>query len=60
MMKEKLYDIMSDYNEILKDIDAFVNVLEIELRGVETNLCHREHKGRYKGAFTPFKRYSNR
>ena len=37
MMKEKLYDIMSDYNEILKDIDAFVNVLEIELKGVETS-----------------------
>lgn len=36
MMKEKLYDIMSDYNEILKDIDAFVNVVEIELKGVET------------------------
>ena len=36
MMKEKLYDIMSEYNEILKDIDAFVNVLEIELKGVET------------------------
>ena len=35
-MKEKLYDIMSEYNEILKDIDAFVNVLEIELKGVET------------------------
>ena len=34
MMKEKLYDIMSDYNEILKDIDAFVNVLEIEYKGV--------------------------
>ena len=37
MMKEKLYDIMSDYNEILKDIDAFVNVLEIELKGAEAN-----------------------
>lgn len=36
-MKEKLYDIMSDYNEILKDIDAFVNVLEIELKGAEAN-----------------------
>ena len=36
MMKEKLYDIMSDYNEILKDIDAFVNVLQIELKGVGT------------------------
>ena len=35
-MKEKLYDIMSDYNEILKDIDAFVNVLEFELKGAET------------------------
>ena len=35
MMKEKLYDIMSDYNEILKDIDAFVNVLEFELKGAE-------------------------
>ena len=34
-MKQKLYDIMSDYNEILKDIDAFVNVLEIELKGAE-------------------------
>ena len=33
-MKEELYDIMSDYNEILKDIDAFVNVLEIEYKGV--------------------------
>ena len=36
MMKEKLYDIMSEYNEILKDIDAFVNVLEFELQGAET------------------------
>lgn len=35
MMKEKLYDIMSDYNEILKDIDAFVNVLKFELKGAE-------------------------
>lgn len=35
-MKETLYDIMSEYNEILKDIDAFINVLEIELKGVET------------------------
>ena len=35
-MKQKLYDIMSDYNEILKDIDAFVNVLEFELQGAET------------------------
>lgn len=26
---------MSDYNEILKDIDAFVNVLEFELKGAE-------------------------
>ena len=34
-MKEKLYDILSDYNEILKDIDAFINVLEIELQGIE-------------------------
>lgn len=34
-MKEKLYDIMSDYNEILKDIDAFVNVLKFELKGAE-------------------------
>ena len=43
-MKEKLYDIMSDYNEILKDIDAFVNVLEIELKGVETTAATENTK----------------
>ena len=34
-MKEKLYDIMTEYNKILFDIEAFVNVLEIELKGLE-------------------------
>lgn len=28
---------MADYNEILKEIDAFVNVLEFELKGAETD-----------------------
>ena len=39
-MKEKLYDIMSDLNEILKDIEAFVNVLEFELKGAETTAAN--------------------
>ena len=34
-MKEKLYDIMSDYNEILHDFESFINVLEFELKGAE-------------------------
>lgn len=33
-MKEKLYDIMDDLNEIIKDIDAIVKVLEIQFDGV--------------------------
>ena len=33
-MKEKMYDILSDLNEILKDIDAVVKVLEIQFDGV--------------------------
>ena len=35
MMKEKLYDIMADYNEILHDFESFINVLEFELKGAE-------------------------
>lgn len=34
-MKEKLYDIMADYNEILHDFESFINVLEFELKGAE-------------------------
>lgn len=33
-MKEKLYDIMSDFNEILKDLDAVVKVLDAQLNGI--------------------------
>ena len=34
-MKERLYDIMADYNEILHDFESFINVLEYELKGAE-------------------------
>ena len=34
-MKEKLYDILADYNEILHDFESFINVLEFELKGAE-------------------------
>ena len=33
-MKEKLYDIMSDFNEILKDLDAVVEVLDAQFNGI--------------------------
>ena len=33
-MKEKLYDVLSDLNEIIKDIEAVVKVLEIQFDGV--------------------------
>lgn len=33
-MKEKLYDIMSDLNEILKDMDALINATEMHFDGI--------------------------
>lgn len=33
-MKEKLYNIMEDLNEILKDIDALVDVVGIHFDGI--------------------------
>lgn len=33
-MKEKLYNIMEDLNEILKDIDALVDVIGIHFDGI--------------------------
>lgn len=33
-MINRMYDIMSDLNEIIKDINSIVEVLEIESRGV--------------------------
>ena len=34
-MKDKLYDIMSDLNEILKDMDSMVTVAEIQFNGIK-------------------------
>ena len=34
-MKDILYDIMTEYNAILFDIESFINILELELRGFE-------------------------
>ena len=36
-MINRMYDIMSDLNEIIKDINSIVEVLEIESRGVREN-----------------------
>lgn len=36
-MKEKLYNIMEDLNEILKDIDALVDVVGIHFDGIVEN-----------------------
>lgn len=36
-MKEKLYDIMLDLNEILKDIDSLVDVVGIHFDGIVEN-----------------------
>ena len=33
-MEERLYDIMSDLNEIMKDIDSMIAVSEIEFHGI--------------------------
>ncbi len=33
-MKERLYDIMCELNDVLKDIDSIIRILEIEFDGV--------------------------
>lgn len=33
-MKERLYDIMCELNDVLKDIDSIIKILEIEFDGV--------------------------
>ena len=33
-MEERLYDIMSDLNEIMKDIDSMITVSELESHGI--------------------------
>ena len=33
-MEERLYDIMSDLNEIMKDIDSMITVSELESLGI--------------------------
>lgn len=33
-MEERLYDIMSDLNEIMKDIDSMIAVSELESHGI--------------------------
>lgn len=36
-MVNRMYDIMSDLNEIIKDMNSFVEVLEIESKGIREN-----------------------
>ena len=33
-MKERLYDIMSDFNDIINDIDSIEKVLELQFDGI--------------------------
>ena len=33
-MKERLYDIMCELNDVLKDMDSIIRILEIEFDGV--------------------------
>lgn len=33
-MKDRLYDIMCEFNDIIKDIDSIIRILEIEFDGV--------------------------
>jgi len=40
-MKEKLYNLLSEFNDILKDIDDVERVLEIQFNGI-TEGCDKE------------------